>query len=270
MPKSKDKLVYRGVDMSGIVSQTIGGNTRQSEWFKVEEFDTPYQVRVLPPAGDMGGDVWVEHLLHYKGVWPNSSGWDVTDEQGKVRKKAITCRAFHYGDRCPVCDLRAWAKDNGDLELEEGLRPKKQRYIQLIDREDGKVKKYTAPAGVIKGIQTLLTGQVGPKLVDPVHGRDIIIRKTGNPKKPSTIEYSVEACLKKSKINHGSWQEDGMDLTNLIREYTDEEVLAILEDNLGDEYSIGQILGSKVVSKKTAKKKVAKKTAKATAKGRKR
>jgi len=235
--KVSKKVAYRGVDLPAVSTASIGGGMeRGGGFFKIPDtmIGKAVAVRLLPPVGEMGGVPWVMHRLHYDNG-PRSQGWEIPGEE---RRRAITCLNEHGNPGgCPVCLLREIAKHDGNLELEKRLTPKWQRYIQILDRSDEKVKIWTAPAAVIKAIQAILQSKAGD-ITHPEKGRDLMVTKSGDPRKWSTIEYQAMVDVERSPIGVPGWEADLTDLTNLVKILAPEEIIEILHHNLHSEVDV--------------------------------
>lgn len=227
---------YRGVNLDKLKGYTLkypGGGG--ADWFKIDDkqVDQPQMVRLLPPIGDMDDTVpWTEHVLHYRAF---GESWKMTDGSNR----AITCLDVHGEGGCPVCELIAWLEDNDEADLALEIAPKKSFYANIVNRETGKLNLWNMPSGVLKPVLNFMRGKAGD-ITDPAKGRDLEVVKT---RAGRSMRYSASLDLEASPIGVEGWQKNARDCTKLIKVFGREEIIDILQNNLGGMVPISEIFG---------------------------
>jgi hypothetical protein len=229
---------YKGVNIDRLRQLSKGAGS--AEYFKVEQFNQPMQVRILPGIDEE--EPIIEHWLH---AGPDNMGW----EAGEDTKRKITC----LGKECPVCAVAAWAESAGQTSVQEMAQLSKQCYCQVIDRADGKIKIWQMPTTAMKGLIPIM--EDCDDITDPKTGRDVRVRKTGTAGNWRSIRYSVTADPKGESALPNDWAATLRPLARVIREYSHEEAQAILYQNLAHLVPLDEILGIKT-TKRVAKKPV--------------
>lgn len=256
---------YKGVNMDRLKNMSVGaGPGGGKQWFQPKEVGV-YQVRILPEVGKM--DYWViEHHMHNStdGSQSPYGGLKMTAFQtadGYNRK--ITCKRFHGNEECPLCDLVDWLKqEDYDGDLIKAMVPTRNFYMNVLDRSDNTVKVWGAGVGEFNAVKKAMS----LRKKDPLHpqtGCDILIQKTARRQggKDTNCGWDEEA----SPIGLNGWDTMASDLTDIIKIFTLEETLDLMQRNLGGLYPLkkffggGELVERKAPTKKAATKKTSKK-----------
>ena len=230
-----------------------GGDDR---WFKIEEPQQGGQirksVRILPPWGEgavIEGTAFFYYTgsLHYK----FSIGG---------RDRAIACPESVSPQRgsCPVCRFIALVKKNGDSDMIERLTkgwttsiyPGRKYWVNLIDREDGKIKMY---GGNKKFIEAILDAE--GDITHPEKGRDLIFIRKG---RGNNTRYSYSVGNKKYPVEFNPKELYQLD-TEVMEWMPYKDMVEALKENYGEEVrEVGMTFKSDKKEKVTTKKKVKK------------
>ena len=151
-----------------------------AERFTAQDGDNT--IRILPPTWEgkkehYGYEVWV----HF-GVGPDN--------------KAFLCLHKHKGEKCPVCEERERALDDGDEEYAKKIEAKRRTLIYLLDREDrkGGIKVWAMPWTLDRDIIGLSvdkkTGEPYP-LDHPDRGYDVEFTKEGSKERTKYTRAAI-------------------------------------------------------------------------------
>lgn len=261
MPRPSSKEAnYKGVNMEALKNQKIGGRA-EGEWLKIDVSDVPIPVRILPPVGNMNELPWVEHVAHYCRVGGKYGGFDVDGQ-----KRAITCLRVHGREGiCPVCDVvdyyREQSKESpGEKKgtIASGLAPTTKYYMNVIDRRDGKTKRFGAGVKLVRKLKAIMLSKKGD-ITDLKTGRDIEIIRTGTVKQFETIEYN--AICDDDRTPTGP-HEPGIDCTSLIKILSIDEIMKALYASLPKDTGIDLDAAFEVEEEEKPARKTTKKAAK--------
>lgn len=219
---------YHGVDMEALANQSLGGGGQfqKRTWWKAKDTNTPYEIRVLPPIGDMGGLPWFEAHLFFNGF--ANSGWEVPGRDGKMTKRAIYSLNFHGDvpeDNDPMELLMEWLLENGEDETYRKLKASVSFYMNVV--YEGQVMPWGAPTTAARAIQTIMKGKIGD-ITDPVRGRPIEVTRFN-----SQPWYTV-THLDREALDLEDWEKDATDFSQLVSLFTVSDIYAILWHNLRD------------------------------------
>lgn len=267
----KSVYTYKGVDMDRLKKISTGpGPGGGKTWFQPKEVGI-YQVRILPPVGRMELPL-VEHHMHNstdgsQGKFGGLSMTSFVTDDGYNRK--ITCNRFHVVDgECPVCDLADWLKqEQYDGEFIKAMIPVRSFYMNIVDRSDNEVKVWGASYSEFAAVKKAMT----LRKRDPFHpdtGCDLLIQKTARKQggKETSCSYDEDV----SSIGVKGWESKATDCTELVRLFTTEEIIHLMQKNLGKLYPIEQFLrGGELVERNAPPREPKKATKKAGAKGKK-
>lgn len=115
---------------------------------------------------------------------------------GEDGKTSMVCRKTRDSKaRCPICefiDQLQMSKDKNDKKLAEAIKPRKRVYMNVIDRDSDSDKDElkVLPVGLTiqKAIVAILCDPDYGDITDPIEGRDVTIKRTGQG---LNTEYTV-------------------------------------------------------------------------------
>lgn len=115
---------------------------------------------------------------------------------GEDGKTSLVCRKTNDSKaHCPVCEYITqlqMSKDKNDKKLAESIKPRKRVYLNVIDRDSDsdtdELKVLPVGLTIQKAIVAILCDPDYGDITDPVEGRDVTIKRTGQG---LNTEYSV-------------------------------------------------------------------------------
>lgn len=135
-------------------------------------------------------------------LWPKGDK-DLCYSEGYIHfglgddgKTSMVCRKTNDSKaRCPICEYISqlqMSKDKNDKKLADTIKPRKRVYLNVIDRDtdSGNDELKVLPVGLTiqKQIIAILCDPDYGDITDPVEGRDVTIKRTGQG---LNTEYSV-------------------------------------------------------------------------------
>lgn len=185
-------------------------------------------IRILPPKN--------EDKLFYA----ESKTHRVSNGDGGFMN--IHCREFNEGQDCPLCNLyhHAWAPLNKEKEANtafaSSIKPKFKYYMNVLDRDTGKVKIWTVGVQLWEAIlQAMLDPDFGD-VTDLEKGHDfkLMMRKESTPKgtfpKFDGSAFRPGKSALGSKAEIAKWMDEQHDLESLVKVLPYEEILKIAQD----------------------------------------
>ena len=172
--KSKEKSTKVGDRKSGgtdlAASLSALENIGSSSWFRPKA--GPNAVRIMPAFHSKGPfrGLFFNHLRKHTGI------------QIEGKNATIFCTKNWSDEPCPVCEFMGHLTMSGnkkDEQLAKKIRPQDQFFVNLLDRTDGKVKKYGMKKSMMKSIRGYLLDPDYGDITDSKNGRDIKITKEG-------------------------------------------------------------------------------------------
>lgn len=147
-------------------------------------------VRILPPTWDDAEHYGHDIYVHYE-IGPD--------------KGTYLCLNKMKGEKCPICEERKRAQNEGDEEYAKKLEPKKRVLVYVIDRNKEKegIKVWAMPwtldRDIVKVSVDKRTGEVLP-IDHPDDGYDVMFERTG--KGPRTEYVGVSIDRKSSPLDN--------------------------------------------------------------------
>lgn len=147
-------------------------------------------VRILPPTWDDAEHYGHDIYVHYE-IGPD--------------KGTYLCLNKMKGEKCPICEERKRAQNEGDEDYAKKLEPKKRVLVYVIDRNKEKegIKVWAMPwtldRDIVKVSVDKRTGEVLP-IDHPDDGYDVMFERTG--KGPRTEYVGVSIDRKSSPLDN--------------------------------------------------------------------
>ena len=268
---------YRGTNMTalqGLAEGGGGGDFKRATWFKLEEFDKEYTIRILPGLEEDDNVPFIKHYFHACNLAGRNQGWQVLDEEGEpmtrqdgspITKMLTSLREHDVEDefgKCPMGELLDWAEEEGDDHLTTAFKVQSKTTCNMVDREMNEVQPWTPSASLTKRIIGVSQGKAGD-IFHPKTGRDLVFVKYQIPKtSPRTqdwqrIRYKDPVVKDKSPI--GIEWEEATPLKTWVNFRTRAEMLAVMQHNIGGMVPLSDIFPGEVEPRKRKAKKRSKK-----------
>lgn len=139
-------------------------------------------VRILPPTWDDAEHYGHDIYVHYE-IGPD--------------KGTYLCLNKMKGEKCPICEERKRAQNEGDEEYAKKLEPKKRVLVYVIDRNKEKegIKVWAMPwtldRDIVKVSVDKRTGEVLP-IDHPDDGYDVMFERTGKGPRTEYVGVSID------------------------------------------------------------------------------
>lgn len=139
-------------------------------------------VRLLPPTWDDAEHYGHDIYVHYE-IGPD--------------KGTYLCLNKMKGEKCPICEERKRAQNEGDEEYAKKLEPKKRVLVYVIDRNKEKegIKVWAMPwtldRDIVKVSVDKRTGEVLP-IDHPDDGYDVMFERTGKGPRTEYVGVSID------------------------------------------------------------------------------
>jgi hypothetical protein len=214
-------FTYRARDSAAVARRAEGQTddfdvyiSRDVKLFKANDKDN--NLRILPPTWDdpqhFGLDIWV----HY-GVGPD--------------RQTYLCLHKMKNERCPICDERRKALDEGDEKYGKDLAPTRRVLVYIVDRDNEKegVQAWAAPQtldrDIVKVSVDKRSGEVLP-IDHPEDGYDIYFEKKGS--KDRTEYLGVQIARRSSPLGNDDWLQFAVDhpLPDQLMYYSEDHIAA--------------------------------------------
>lgn len=174
-------------------------------------------VRILPPTWDDAEHYGHDIYVHYE-IGPD--------------KGTYLCLNKMKGEKCPICEERKRAQNEGDEEYAKKLEPKKRVLVYVIDRNKEKegIKVWAMPwtldRDIVKVSVDKRTGEVLP-IDHPDDGYDVMFERTG--KGPRTEYVGVSIDRKSSSLDNDKALDFAQEhpLPTLLKFYSYEHIASV-------------------------------------------
>jgi hypothetical protein len=161
--------------------------------------DKDNTIRILPPTWAKPKHYGLDIYVHY-GVGPD--------------RQTYLCLHKMKDEKCPICEERKMAQNDGDEKLAKELEPKRRVLVYVIDRDNEKeglqawAMPWTVDRDICKISVDKKSGEVLP-IDNPDEGYDVEFEKKGA--KDRTEYLGIAVARRESSLGNDRWLEEAVE-----------------------------------------------------------